>query len=125
MEVKIDTGARTSTLLLSDIEVSYSHGIEVVTFYLKSPRETTIGEIYTHVIHAQRKIRSSNRHSELRYFIRVSVLLWKRQRLIDLSLATARRGMRHAMLLRRQAMANRLIVNPGKSHLLLDSNFLA
>ena len=77
------------------------------------------------MIHAERKIRSSNGNSELRYFIREPVLLWKQQRLMDLSLAKARRGMRYAMLLGRQAMANRLIVNLGKSHLLLDSNFLA
>ena len=115
----------SSTLLVSDIEASHSHGIEVVTFYLKIPGETTIGEIYSHVIHDQRKVRSSNGHSELRYFIRVPVLLGKRQWLIELSLATARRGMNHAMLLGRQAMANRLVVDLGKSHLLLASNFPA
>ncbi len=58
-------------------------------------------------------------------FIRVPVLLGKRQWLIELSLATARRGMKYAMLLERQAMANRLIVNPGKSHFLFGSNFPA
>ena len=47
-------------------------------------------------------------------FIRVPVLLGKRQWLIELSLTTACRGMKYAMLLGRQAMANRLIVNLGK-----------
>ena len=122
VEVKVDTGARTSALLVSHIEASHMHGVEVVSFYLKIPGETTIGEKYTHVIHAQRKVRSPNGRSELRYFIRVPVLQGKREWLIELSLTTARRGMGYAMLLGRQAMANRLVVHPGKSHLLLGSN---
>ncbi|MEL0060863.1 MAG: RimK/LysX family protein [Verrucomicrobiales bacterium] len=125
VEVKVDTGARTSALLVSHMEASYLHGVEAVSFCLKIPGESTIGERYTHVIHAQRKVRSSNGHSELRYFIRVPVLLGKRQWLIELSLTTARKGMKYAMLLGRQAMANRMIVNPGKSHLLLGSNLSA
>ena len=66
VEVKVDTGARTSALLVIDIEASHSHGMEVVSFYLKIPGETTRGERYANVIHAQRKVRSSNGHSELR-----------------------------------------------------------
>jgi hypothetical protein len=68
-------------------------------------------------IHDQREVTDSGGHTELRYVIKSRLQLGNFDRAIELTL-TNRDTMKFRMLLGRQAMRGRFIVNPNASYLL-------
>jgi hypothetical protein len=117
IKAKIDTGARTSAIHAWDIETADRDGTTVVRFSLH-PRQRDDA----HVVVAEaplldeREVRSSNGDVERRLVVETTLLIADLRYPIELTL-TKRDQMGFRMLIGRTAMAGRLLVDPGSSHL--------
>jgi hypothetical protein len=118
IKVKIDTGAKTSSLHAFDIHIFETQGKAKVSFkvhpYQRETKHTIIAEAD---LIEKRYIRSSTGHLQLRPVIQTMVQLGEQKWLIDVTL-TNRDVMGFRMLLGRQAIKKRFLVNPNKSFLL-------
>ena len=117
IKVKVDTGARTSSLHASEIEQEHRDGVGWVRFRVAPLREHS-GFLLTceAPISSVRRVRSSNGQIQQRVFIETTLLLGRESWDIEVSLAD-RSDMKFPMLLGRQAMRGRVHVNPGASYL--------
>lgn len=118
VKAKIDTGARTSAIHAFDVKTFYSEGKHMVRFqvhpYQRDRCSTVISEAE---ILDEREVRNSGGHAELRLTIVTSAIVGEHQWPIELTL-TNRDVMGFRMLLGRQAVRDRFLVDPGKSYLL-------
>lgn len=112
---KIDTGARTSALHADSIETFEKDGQHFVRFDVSGEGESV--PWHEAPVADQRSVRSSNGEVELRIVIRTGLSLAGQVWPIDVSL-TNRERMELPMLIGREALAGRLIVDPGRSWLL-------
>jgi hypothetical protein len=116
IKVKIDTGARSSSLHAFDIETFERDGAPWVRFVvhpLQRDRDTTAhGEA---PVLEFRHVRSSSGHISHRPVIRAEIKLDNRTWPIDLTLAP-RDEMGFRMLLGREAVRGRFVVDPGRSY---------
>ncbi|NVJ65883.1 MAG: ATP-dependent zinc protease [Gammaproteobacteria bacterium] len=114
LPIKIDTGAKTSSLHATDIEVFNKDDSPWVRFKTVN----TLGEAIT--IEAEmfdkREIKSSNGQVQARYVIKTMLEMGGEQWPIQLTLAN-RKKMRFKMLLGRRAMGNMKVL-PTKADLL-------
>ncbi len=145
IQVKIDTGAATSSLHAHDLELFEvtndldlepdpdrgSGSLTIARFVIKpntlkrnsrgaakQSAGTDAAEYVAEVpVIAFRNVKSSNGHSELRPVVRTPIVLGSRRFDIDLTLAD-RDAMGYRMLIGRRAMRRRFLVDPGKSFLL-------
>jgi hypothetical protein len=117
IKAKVDTGARSSTLHAFDIERGRAEGRDLIVFRTR-PRQR--GDGPGHSCSAElldvRSVRSSNGQLEERYFIRTIALLHGTQFPIELTL-TSREDMSFRMLLGREAIRRRFLVDSGRSFL--------
>ncbi len=114
IKVKIDTGAKTSSLHAFDIEVSYQDNIKYVSFSIHPLQNNdTISRIVKAKVIGTKKIKSSNGQIEERYTINTLVKINDKIWYIDVTL-TNRDIMRHRMLLGRRAL-EAILVDPNKS----------
>lgn len=123
IRAKIDTGARTSAIHAFRERVVYERGAPHVAFWVRPghrgsrPPVECIAEI-----HDEREIKSSTGHTQRRYVIETSLslggLVWP----IELTLAD-RDPMGFRMLLGRQAIRGRCLIDP--SHSFLDGRTYA
>ena len=117
VKAKIDTGARSSALHAFDIEELTIGGKSFVRFQvhpLQKDNQTTIAtqaELLEY-----REVKNSGGKAELRPVIVTEVELGQQQWQIELTL-TNRDVMGFRMLLGRQAVRNKFLVDPGKSFL--------
>jgi hypothetical protein len=113
LEVRVDTGAKTSSLHVDNIEKSVINGVHSVTFDIH-PDVHNVGTILkcTAPISDIRKIKSSNGTSEQRYVIETPVILGKQQWNIEITL-TDRSDMSYLMLFGREAIGSRFLVDPS------------
>jgi hypothetical protein len=113
LEVRVDTGAKTSSLHVDNIEKSVINGVHSVTFDIH-PDVHNVGTILkcTAPISDIRKIKSSNGTSEQRYVIETPVILGKEQWNIEITL-TDRSDMSYLMLFGREAIGSRFLVDPS------------
>lgn len=114
LRAKVDTGAKTSSLDATDCEVfKEASGVEMVRFVVRVGKRNYACEcpVYEH-----RKVRSSSGHESLRPVIVTNCqaigITWP----IELTLAD-RTQMRYSMLLGREALSERFLVDPGMSYL--------
>ena len=112
INVKLDTGAKTSCLHALDIKLSEQDGTQWVNFRYSS---NSTGDIKCRAkLMDQRVIRNSGGHDETRYIIETlcqfNSLLWP----IEIGL-TDRSTMKYNMLLGRSAMKQHIIVDPSLS----------
>ncbi|MEZ6061350.1 MAG: ATP-dependent zinc protease [Planctomycetaceae bacterium] len=117
IKAKIDTGARSSCLHAFRIRLFTRDGEDYVSFQVhplqRSTRETIVAEC--RVLEC-RQIRSSSGHVSMRPVI-VTEVEWNGVRWpIELTLAN-RDAMGFRMLLGREAVRSRFVVDPGKSYL--------
>lgn len=116
IKAKIDTGARSSALHAFDVHNFVENGQEMVRFKVHPQQKDT-----HHTIIAQakllehREVRNSGGHAQVRPVIETMVNLGGEQWLIELTL-TNRDVMGFRMLLGRQAVRQRFLVDPGKSY---------
>lgn len=116
IKVKVDTGARSSVIHAINIEQFEAHGVKKVRFQVAPVQsdderlimvETTLLE--------ERAITDSGGHQQVRPVIMTSICLGELQWPIELTL-TNRDVMGFRMLLGRQAVKDRFLVNPGHSY---------
>lgn len=117
IKVKVDTGARSSSLHAYDIEV-FSRGKRDFVRFTVHPvqRETRTTVRCLAELHEHRHVKSSSGHREYRPIIRTMVELGGERWPIDVTLTT-RDAMGFRMLLGREAIRKRFLVDPGRSYL--------
>lgn len=118
IKVKIDTGARSSSLHAFEIETFERDGIEVVRFVLhpwQRSTEVTVGPIEA-PLHAKKLVRNPGGREEIRPVIKTDIVWNGTEFEVDLNL-TRRDEMGFRMLLGRQAVRRRFLVDPGRSFL--------
>lgn len=117
IKVKADTGARTSALHAFNLTTIEGEGVVMVRFdvhpFQRSARDTVTVEA---PLLDERYVRNSGGQLELRQVIRTSVALQGRQWQIDLTL-TNRDAMGFRMLLGREALRGKFLVDPSRSYL--------
>lgn len=117
VKAKIDTGARTSSLHAFDIQVFERRGRAMVRFKVHPTQRSTKRVIETEAPLAdQRWVRNTSGRAERRLVIRTALELDQQSWPIEISLAR-REMMGFRMLLGRQAVRNRFLVDPGRSFL--------
>lgn len=116
IKAKIDSGAKTSSLHAFDLEYVNRGGQTFATFTIH-PRQRS--EAHSCVCEAKvidlRLVRSSNGEQELRPVIATSLVLLGQSWPIELTL-TNRDQMGFRMLLGRQAIRNRMLIDAGRSY---------
>lgn len=117
VKAKIDTGARSSTLHASDVRRFQEDGVERVSFRTRVRRRAGApGVLCTAAVLDERPVRSSNGSVEVRTFIRVDVRMMEVVFPVELTL-TDRDDMRFRVLIGREALRGRFLVDPGRSFL--------
>lgn len=118
VKAKVDTGARSSSLHAFDVAIREKDDGLVVSFNVH-PFQDSHAHIKrcTVPLADERWIRSSNGKRELRPVIRTALRLGQDSWPIDLTL-TSRDLMGFRMLLGREAIRRRFVVDPGRSFLM-------
>lgn len=120
IKVKLDTGARTSSLHAFDITTFTHGGDDWVQFDIHPIQEDeTITQRCVSPIIDYRWITSSTGHKQKRFIISTTLEIGEFSALIELSLAK-RDEMGFGMLVGRKALKKRILVDPSHSFLLSD-----
>lgn len=117
LQTRIDTGAQTSSLHVDKIEKFKKGGKPWVRFDLH-PDFYHLDEVVAceSPLHDIRKIKSSNGQSEQRYVIKTIMGMGGQEWPIEITL-TDRSEMSYLMLLGRQGMADKVIIDPSQTYL--------
>ncbi len=117
VKAKVDTGAKTSSLHAFDLEPFREGGRERIRFTVHPVQENehVVVRAVADVVD-ERSVVSSSGHEELRVVIGTVLRLGDAAWPVELTL-TDRRTMRLRMLLGRQALAGRILVDAGTSYL--------
>ena len=117
IKAKIDTGARTSSLHAYDVEEFKRGGKPMVRFRVHPEQRDSRRVVQCEApLVDHRKVRPSSGHAELRPVILTAVVLMDQTWELELTL-TRRDEMGFRMLLGRQALRRRFVVDPGASFL--------
>lgn len=117
IKAKIDTGARSSALHAFHIENFQCNGKSMIKFYIHPyQRDTQRTVIAEAELLEYRKVRNSGGHIQSRPVIQTIVQLGNKQWSIELTL-TNRDVMGFRMLLGRQALRHKFLVDSGQSFL--------
>ena len=120
IKARVDSGAKTSSLHAFNIQSFRKNGEKWVNFEVHPLRNDNRTSVFCEAkVIDQRVIKSSSGSSEKRFVIRSKVLLGSEQYDIELTL-TNRDSMGYRMLLGREAMEGRVLVNPAVSFSLGD-----
>ncbi|MBX9471189.1 ATP-dependent zinc protease family protein [Microcella sp.] len=117
VKAKLDTGARTSSLHAFDIEVVDEGGAERVRFWVRPWQESSDDAVQVECpIHDRRTVRSSSGHTEERIVVMLDITMLGQRFAAEVTL-TNRDAMGFRMLIGRQALRRRFIVDPSRSFL--------
>ena len=115
IKVKLDTGARTSSLHAFDMERFIREDTEMVRFEIHPHQRSARNPVLVErEVIDERWVRNSGGQRELRPVIETTVSIGGRSWPIELTL-TRRDAMGFRMLLGRQALKRRALVDPGRS----------
>jgi hypothetical protein len=114
LQVRVDTGAKTSSLHVDNIKKSIINSVHSVTFDIH-PDVHNVETVLqcTAPISDMRKVKSSNGSTEQRYVIQTPVVLGKEEWSIEITL-TDRSDMNYLMLFGREAIGSRFLVDSSK-----------
>jgi hypothetical protein len=114
LQVRVDTGAKTSSLHVDNITKVVKKGKPYVTFDIH-PDVHNVNSIVncTAPVSDIRKVKSSNGTTEQRYVIETTVVLGEETWPIEITL-TDRSDMSYLMLFGREAIGKRFLVDPSK-----------
>ncbi|MGC9402303.1 ATP-dependent zinc protease family protein [Vibrio genomosp. F10] len=114
MHVRVDTGAKTSSLHVDNIVKIKKNGKPHVSFDIH-PDVHNVDTVVSCVaaINDIRNVKSSNGEVEERYVIKTSMVLGEQTWPIEITL-TDRSDMSYLMLFGREAMGDRCLVDPSK-----------
>lgn len=122
LQVRVDTGAKTSSLHVDNLSRYKKAGKPWVKFAIHSNIHNVEDIVEcTSPLHDVRRIKSSNGSSEERYVIKTAVHLGNKSWPIEITL-TDRSDMSYLMLLGREAMKDKVLVDPSATFLLNDDN---
>ncbi|SEL27438.1 Uncharacterized conserved protein [Colwellia chukchiensis] len=114
LQVRVDTGAKTSSLHVDNIAKIKKDGKRMVTFDLHPDVHNVKNIVSCQApIHDIRRVKSSNGTSEQRYVISTPVKLGDELWNIEITL-TDRSDMSYLMLFGREAIGDRFLVDPSK-----------
>ncbi|MDK3019715.1 30S ribosomal protein S6--L-glutamate ligase [Pseudodonghicola flavimaris] len=117
ISAKVDTGARTSALHASDIEIFGPSSTPMVRFTVHPiPGRDDQAIACSAQVTDRREVTSSNGESELRYVITTPLEVSGQSWPIEITL-TNRAGMASRMLLGRQALTDHITIAPTERHL--------
>lgn len=118
LHIRVDTGATTSSLHVDNIEEFSKKGKNWVSFDLH-PDIHNVDQVVRTTVHmkGRTKVKSSSADTEKRVVITTPILLAGREWPIKLTL-TDRSEMTYLMLLGREAMKGKVIVDPEFKYLL-------
>jgi hypothetical protein len=117
IKAKIDTGARTSALHAFDIETSERHGVTWARFVVHPWQESRADEVVVEApLLERRSVRSSSGAARVRPVMLTTVRLAGHEVPIEVTL-TRRDEMGFRMLIGRQALRRRFVVDPARSYL--------
>ena len=117
LHVRVDTGAKTSSLHVDNIETETRNEETWVSFDIH-PDIHNVERVVrrSSILKETRLIKSSNAAKEQRYVIETPISMGDRTWLIEVTL-TDRSSMSYLMLLGRQAMLDNVLVDPSKEYL--------
>ncbi|QUY45479.1 ATP-dependent zinc protease [Acaryochloris marina] len=117
VKAKIDTGARSSALHAFEIERFQQNGKSMLRFKIHPIQkdETTIVTVIAELLEV-RQVRDSGGHTELRPVILTEVALSNYSWKVEVTL-TDRSSMGFRMLLGRQAVRQRFVIDVGQSYI--------
>jgi hypothetical protein len=116
IKAKVDTGARSSSLHAVDIEEFDRDGERWVRFVVAPWQQSDLDSVAASApLHETREVRSSTGASQLRPVIRTIVRIDGADHAVDMTI-TDRADMGFRMLLGREAIRRRFVVNPGRSY---------
>lgn len=116
IKAKIDTGARTSALHAFRVRPYLRDGIEMVEFRVHPVQRHREPEVVCHAaVRDRRWVVSSNGQREQRIVVRTGVRIGAEHWPIEITL-TDRDPMGFRMLLGREALRKRVVVDPGRSY---------
>ncbi len=120
LEVRIDTGAKTSSLHVDNIEEFDKDAEPYIRFDIH-PDVHDVEKVVKRQckVKDKRTIISSNGTKQTRYIVETDIVLGVKKWPIEISLSD-RSGMTYLMLLGREAMADRLIVDPSRDFILTN-----
>lgn len=117
MKVKVDTGARTSSLHAEHIEIHDDDGVRTVRFTCRPWQRSDADAVTIELpLLSEEQVRSSNGAVELRPVVALSMRLSGVRWQSPVTL-TDRSDMGFRMLLGRTSMAGRFLVDPSASYL--------
>jgi hypothetical protein len=117
VSAKIDTGARTSVLHCSSIELIKKYRKSYVRFIPLDPsQEMFHGQEYTLPFHKERKVKNSFGQEENRYVVQTSIELFNKSFPIELSLRD-RSDMEFPVLLGRSFIRRLFLVDVSRANL--------
>ena len=121
LQVRVDTGAKTSSLHVDNLEKFTRSGKPWIRFDIH-PDIYDVDKIIgcEAALYDLRSIKSSNGQSEKRYVIKTLIRLGSQSWPIEITL-TNRSDMSYLMLLGREGMRDRVLVDPSKTFLLINS----
>ena len=118
IKVKIDTGARSSALHAFNIKERSLDGKQIISFQVHPQQRDSQTTIVTEAeLLEYRQIRNSGGKAQLRPVVKTNIQIGTEIWSIELSL-TNRDVMGFRMLLGRQGVRNKFLVDPGRSFLL-------
>jgi len=117
IKAKIDTGARTSALHAFLVERYKQKSQDWLRFHMHPvQRQTDTVVVCDAPLKDEREVTDSGGHTELRYVIETNLHIGEAHWPIEVTL-TNRDNMRFRMLIGREALKNRLLVDSGHSYL--------
>ena len=120
LEARVDTGATTSSLHVDNIE-EFKQNSELWIRFDIHPDSHDVNQVVQREakVKSVRKVKSSNATYQKRHVIETEIFIAGMQWSIELTL-TDRSEMKYLMLLGREAMSGRLIVDPEHEFLLAE-----
>lgn len=118
IEARVDSGAKTSSIQANNIQLFDKHGVEWVRFEVHPIQINRSIAIQCEAkVYDKRAVKSSSGIASVRIVIQTEITLGDDTFEIELTLAN-RESMEFRMLLGREALYNRYMVNPSETHLL-------
>jgi hypothetical protein len=117
VKAKLDTGARSSALHVSDVERFRRGGRSMIRFVIHPAQRQALPKVVAEAeLIAERRVRSSSGQLQMRPVIRTAVQMLEARWEVELTLAN-RTQMGFRMLLGREAIRGRFLLDPARSFL--------